>query len=295
VELAEVSASGLERDWNRTLLAEYAQWIGKTRADRPIVAQYFQEHIKFFERLDASFVYLSDLSSSALLAQFSVAELRRYLLPVSFLRERLGLVVSRTAKLEQAEQHRITAIVIHAKRETWGPLLAGYHAWLTTQRVGVRTLRLLLRSAQRFCRMQRVVDTEPWKSAAIPKFLDRYPGHRAGLFKFVTYVGRIRGWDVSMPPVLPRNALPLTVPTLAAAMRTIAEQGVDQVSVAQLTRVLAKSFGYTRAAFVQGEWELREEVRGVLLSRDGESMIVPPVLVPVARAWKRRYVAAADE
>lgn len=147
---AGLAAAALQRDWNRWLLGEYAQWLAKTRADHTAILKQFQAHVAFFERLDTTFTYLSDLTANALLAQFPVAQLRRYLLPTRFLRERLGLVLTAEGKLDQAEADRITEIVVGVQREEWAPLITGYRDWLTTQAMNRRTIRLLLRSAERF-------------------------------------------------------------------------------------------------------------------------------------------------
>lgn len=288
LQAATLAASALQRDWNQWLLAEYAQWLAKTRADHTNILRHFHAHMAFFERLEASFTYLSDLTATSLLAQFPVAELRRYLLPISFLRERLGLVLTPEAKLEQVEGERITDILMESQREAWGPLITGYREWLTTQAVALRTTRLLLRSAERFCRTQAVTNDAAWKPTAILHFLTRFPGHRAGLYKFVTYVRSTRSWDVAMPKLGVRTKVPRTIPALATVMERITRRGVDHVPVAQLARALAKALGFTLAAFLQGTWQLQDELGSVVLTRGEERIVVPEVLVPVARAWVRR-------
>jgi hypothetical protein len=271
LQAGTLAAAGLQRDWTKRLLMEYAQWLARTRAGHT-----------------ASFTYLSDLMAPTLLTQFPVAHLRRYLLPTSFLHERLGLVLTAEAKVEQAEARRITDLLVACQHEVWAPLITGYRDWLTTQEVTRRTMRLLLRSAERFCKSQRLSPDAAWGPTAIPRFLARFPGYRAGLFKFVTYVRSTRQWEVEMPKLAAQKAVPRTVTTLADALQRITSHGVDQVPVSQLTRALAKALGFTVKAFAQDRWQLQEESGSVMLIRGDERIEVPAALVPVARAWMRR-------
>jgi hypothetical protein len=285
---AALEEAGMRHEWSGRLVRDYATWLASTRSHVPVIFRRFLNHMPFFHYLDASFTTVSDLTSSTLLGSMRVADMRRYLLPMTFLKERLGVVIGSPAREAQVEGHRIQQIITRADHESWAPLLNGYQGWLELGETTLRTRRLLLRAAEVFCRSQRVQPADPWPSGAISSFLRRYPGYRASLFKFVTYVRTCLGWAVSMPKTAAVSKPPATLKDLRTLLQRISERGVDRAPVRDLARTIAKALGFRIADLDAGSWTVRVASGATHLLHGDDDIVIPPTLVPIVTAWCRR-------
>jgi hypothetical protein len=207
---------------------------------------------------------------------------------MKFLRECIGLAPDPASKEVLVENQRINAIIMRTSGKAWGTLIAGYREWLESEQMIPRTRRLLLRAAEAFCQSQKVDGKSAWSARAIPAFLRRSPGHRASLFKFVTYVRSQFTWVVSMPRAIPRTKPPTTIHDLDKLMRRVMERGVEVVPVRQLARIIAKALGFRVAQLLEGSWSVHRRSDAVHLEHEGERMLIPPALAPVVEAWGRR-------
>jgi hypothetical protein len=221
-----------------------------------------------------------------------VSELRRFLLPMKFLRECIGLVPDPASKEVLVENARINAIILRTRGKAWGTLLAGYREWLESEQMIPRTRRLLLRAAEAFCQSQKVDGKSAWSARAIPAFLRRSPGHRASLFKFVTYARSQFTWAVSMPKAMPLSKPPTTIHDLDKLMRRVMERGIEVVPVRELARTIAKALGFRVAQLHEGSWAVHRRADEIYLEHGDERMLIPPALAPVIEAWARRRTIA---
>lgn len=285
---ASVTAAAMGQTWSRWLVTEYAHWLASTRAECTTIVQKFLGHVQFFEHLEKTFTALSDVTAVNLLSHMRASELRRFQLPMTFLRECIGLVLNPASKEVLVENGRINAIIMRTRGEDWGTLLAGYREWLESEQMIPRTRRLLLRAAEAFCQSQKVDGNSAWSAQAIPTFLRRSPGHRASLFKFVTYVRSQFTWVVSMPRAIPRSRPPRTIHDLDKLMRRVMERGVDVVPIRDLTRIIAKALGYRVAQLHEGSWSVHHTSDDVHLRHNDETILIPSALAPVVEAWGRR-------
>lgn len=284
---AALEEAGMRHEWSGRLVRDYATWLASTRSHNPVIFRRFLKHIPFFQYLDASFSAFSDLTSSNLLGTMRVADMRRYQLPMTFLKER-GVVIGSPSKDAQVEGHRIQQIIARTHHESWAPLVAGYRVWLERGETTLRTRRLLLRAAEVFCRSQRVQPADPWPPEAIPSFLRRFPGYRASLFTFVTYVRTCLGWTVSMPKAPAISRPPATMRDLKTLLQRISERGVERAPVRALARTIAKALGFRIAHLDAGTWTVREESGATHLLHGNDDIVIPQALVPIVTAWCRR-------
>lgn len=284
---AALEEAGMRHEWSGRLVRDYAAWLASTRSQFPVIFRQFLKHIPFFQYLDVSFNAISDLTSSNLLGTMRVADMRRFLLPMTFLKER-GVVIESPAREAQVEGRRIQQIIARTHHESWAPLLAGYRDWLEPGETTLRTCRLLLRAAEVFCRSQKVQPADPWPPEAISSFLRRFPGYRASLFTFVTYVRTCLGWTVSMPKAAAVSKPPATMMELRALLQRISKRGVDRAPVRDLARTIAKALGFRIADLDVGVWTVEVASGETHLLHGDDDIVIPPALVPIVTAWCRR-------
>jgi hypothetical protein len=285
---AAVQVLALERIWARTAYAAFGQWLLGEQPYKPNLTKTFAAHFPFFARLDAAMAHAEALRGNGLLAQVSVADLRKHELPVRFLAG-YGVALDDDAKQEQVERCRIAEKLIATRREPSGPLLKRYVEWLESQKTAVRTIRLYLTAASQLCLAERLGEDQPCSEDQIQRFLRRHPGARASLFRWLTFCREMLGWQVRMPvaPASRKRGLPRTVRELSSLLTKIEAAGVERAPPAMLRRAVAKAFGFTIKRMSPSEWTLRREGDEVYLCQATESVRVPAPMHKLVTAWMR--------
>lgn len=280
------------RDWAKMLYRQFARWLFERQAENPSLMKVFQYHQIFFERIDAQFVVLEDLTAPVLLKTFGAFGLRKHLLPMQFLAGALSLEIDAKDKAEAADLERIRNKLLENRNYSWGKVLEQFSRWLEESGVPTRTRRLYLRTAEVFCKYVKLAD-QPWSDADIHKFLRNKPGLRANLFKFVGYCGRAHGWDVRMPSrtaiSVKAAGVPKTVASLQKLLQKVTDQGLDQVDEETLARIIAKSMGFPIKTISDLPLtHFRSGGHGLVMEVNGEFVAVPAELEDIIRTFISR-------
>ncbi|WP_449429640.1 hypothetical protein [Rhodanobacter umsongensis] len=286
---AAVQILALERDWTRIAYVAFGRWLLLAQPDNPNLAKTFAAHFPFFAHLDSAIAEVHTLQGDELLQHFSVAELRKHLLPVRFLGSYIGVVLDEDAKKEKAERNRIAEKLIAMRREPHGPLLKRYVDWLDGQKMSTRTKRLYLTAASQFCQAESLTESQPCREDQLQRFLRRHRGSRASLYRWITFCQKALGWDIKMPAVTSqKNAPPKTVRDLASLLAKINAAGLDHAPMEALQRAVAKAFGFPAKRMAAPTWALRTQGNELYLSDMTESVRVPTSLRDLVTMWMHR-------
>lgn len=234
------------REWMPRLYSEFANWLHYRQGDAPTCLKTFRAHQPFFERLDAEYSALTDITPESLLVRCSSAYLRRHLLATQFLQEALGFTIKPEQKAHYGEMETVRLKLLESKKEPWGSLLVNYVNSLNDAQLPIRTIRLYLSAAHAFCVHAKATE-KGWESRAPLKFLKANPGARNNLSRFISHCARTYGWDVALPTrkQLPgkRAIVPKTVMELRTLLQKVQKTGEANASKHDLARILAKSLG----------------------------------------------------
>lgn len=280
--------AAFEHDWMGELYAQFANWLHERQGQSPACIKTFRSHHPFFERLDLQFASLEAITAATILDCGGVAYLRTHLLATEYLTDALSLPLSEALKTQHVENERIRMKLLENSKKPWGALLKAYASSLAEAKTSVRTIRLYLTTAQSFCDFAKVAD-HAWEKAAMLQFLKRNRGARANLSRFVSYCGKVNGWDVAMPSKneLPKQvATPKTVLELRQLFKKVAQTGVAKASRRDLARIIAKSLGLQIGVVMRlpaSTCQLDE--KEPVLSVGGEALTVPPMLAPIVRQF----------
>ena len=224
-----------------------------------------------------------------MLETFSVAELRKHLLPVRFLEAHLGASLDEAAKVGQIERSRITEKLLASRCAPYAAVLKRYVDWLYDQEISTRTIRLYLTAASQLCEIEGLGESGQCSDTQLQHFLRRHPGARASLFRWFTFGRTVLGWEVTMPQRSSgKDRLPRTVRDLSLLMAKIEQVGLEQAPVTLLRRAIAKAFGFQAARMKSTNWFLRTEGSEIYLSDATASLRVPEPMRNLVTAWMRR-------
>jgi hypothetical protein len=292
---AAVQVLALERDWSRAAYLAFGQWLLEAQPNKPHLAKVFASHFSFFARLDASVSDPDTLRGNGLLETFSVAELRKHLLPVRFLEVHLGASLDEAAKVEQVERSRITEKLLAARRAPYAAVLKRYVDWLDGQETPTRTIRLYLTVASQLCEIEGLGDSGECSEEQLQHFLRRHPGGRASLFRWLTFGRTVLGWEITMPQRSAGKARPpRTVRDLSVLMRKIEQVGIEQAPPQLLQRAIAKAFGFSIRRLAAGQWRVISRGEEIHLSDAHDSIRVPEPMQPLVKTWATRVGAVTD-
>lgn len=291
---AAVQVLALEREWSRAAYLGFGRWLLEAQPDKPHLAKVFAGHFPFFAQLDVSVANPDTLQGNGLLETFSVAELRKHLLPVRFLEAHLGASLDEAAKVEQVERSRITEKLLASRRAPYAVVLNRYVDWLNGHETPTRTIRLYLTAASQLCEIEGLGESGQCSEGQLQHFLRRHPGSRASLFSWLTFGRTVLGWEVTMPR---RSSgavrQPRTVRDLSVLISKIQQVGLDQASETLLRKAIAKAFGFQAIRMTSGEWSVRSEGSETYLSNSIESLRVPEAMRELVMVWARRSHRAA--
>lgn len=274
-------------EWTATLWSSFASWAHERDPGSPRTLSTVKSSQIFFERLEAHFCALTDISAIALLRVFSTAELRRHLLASRFVVARLGLELSAEAKRDAADADRIRAIALNAKRTPHEQIIAGYLGYLDQRDLSARTTRMYLSTAATFCKAEKVGE-QAWCPGQLERYLQKNKGAKNNLTRFVTYCREVLHWDVSMPsrsqPVRSLVDPMQSVNKLTRLLRRVDAEGLDKASKQTVISILSTSLGFASATFSKlSREDLQIADSSVSLTVTNERVVLPAQLWPYAR------------
>lgn len=282
----------------RDLYLRFATWLHQNQPASPSLLRKFMSHHSFFERIDAQFVEVGDLTAAELLGVYGPAELRKHLLVMRFLETTLGLTFTEQEKQDSADKERIAAKLADSSRHPWGAVIRDYAAVLAVSDVTVRTQRMYVSTAEAFCNAVMFDGDAPWSEQDAQRFLKRKPGTRANLVRFVSFCRGKYNWSVVLPSSsLSKSASkpPRTIRELKKLLKEVKAVGVENAQAGTLAKVIAKSFG-TRIGTILALSP--EQISGgegnLVLSINGESIDVPMELEEIVRSYAARLALSAN-
>ncbi|MEQ7328397.1 hypothetical protein ABQE91_10855 [Xanthomonas campestris pv. campestris] len=286
---AVVQVLALERDWSRAAYLGFGQWLLKAQPDKPYLAKVFASHFSFFARLDVSVASPDMLRGNGLLEMFSVAELRKHVLPVRFLEAHFGTKLDEAAKVEQVERSRIAEKLLASRRAPYAAVLKHYVSWLEEQGMPTRTIRLYLTAASQLCAAEALGESGQCSDVQLKHFLRRHPGARASLFRWLGFGRAVLGWEVTMPQRNSSNDRPpRTVRDLSVLMAKIEQVGLEEAPSGLLQRAIAKAFGFPSKRLSNGHWRATEIGEELYLFDEHDSVRVPKTMRRLVKVWTRR-------
>ena len=284
-----MQALALERDWTRTAYTAFGEWLLLEKPDKPNLAKTFATHFHFFARLDSAVDRAQALQGDGLLQHFSVAELRKHVLPVRFLRGHVGVALDEVTKQEQVERSRIAEKLIALRREPCGPLLKRYVDWLDEKQMASRTMRLYLTAASQLCRAEGLEENRPCREDQLQRFLRKHQGARASLFRWIAFCRTELSWDIEMPaPPSRKSGPPRTVRDLALLLAKIEATGLERAPMTVLQKTVAKAFGFSAKRLEIGKWTLETQGNELYLSDAMDTVRVPASMRELITTWMRR-------
>lgn len=291
---ALVQMLALERDWSRAAYLAFGQWLHEAQPDNPLLAKVFARHFPFFSRLDASVANPDTLRGNGLLETFSVAELRRHVLPVRFLEVHLGVSLDETAKVEHVERSRIAEKLRASRRAPYAAVLKRYVGWLDEQKTPARTMRLYLTAASQLCADEGLGEDGHCDDDQLQHFLRRHPGARASLFRWLTFGRTILGWECTMPRrSTGKDRPPRTVRDLSVLMAKIEQVGIEKAPLQLLQRAIAKAFGFPARRLGHSRWNVVERGEELHLFDDHDRVRVPGTMRHLVQVWADRVETAS--
>lgn len=181
----------IEQDWCRDLFLAFCDWKGLDQSANNITDR-LNRYATFFEQLDQNFSRPDLIDQKGLLVVFEPDGLRRQVVPVRFLIERLNLSWSAARTSEAAETRRIDQILDSCADAGHRQLLADYLRHLDERRnsdaLSLRTIRGYLRASSKLLESMQKTDPKKLRQIEIDRFLRRNPGYRASATSFVSYL-----------------------------------------------------------------------------------------------------------
>lgn len=281
-----LAALTVSRPWVQQAIVEFAKWLCKERPGDPKLRTLFQSHTPFFERLDAAFESPDALSATAMLDHYSVAGLRKHLIPMSFMRAHFNFQISADQKNEHVERQRIDDILRKSKRCVWLDDLIAYQNWLDENKRPLRTQRLYLSTAAGFLstlktKLAEATDTQ------VRAYLIKTPGVRNNLSGFLRFARKKQLATLTLPAL---DELPNRQPESAKRLRIL----LDRISKhdteapnALLERAVSVAFGLSPRELRTGGWFADASDNQVVLRNKAESLEVPQELVSIVERWDK--------
>lgn len=282
-----LAALSLSRAWVQQAIVSFGDWLYAQRPNDPKLPKLFLVHVPFFERLDAEFESHDSLTAEKVLDHFSVAGLRKHLVPMSFMRARFDLAISTDEKNRHVEHQRVEDIIRKAKRCVWLDDLVAYRVWLTESERPVRTRRLYLSTAAALLHtlkgaLANATDQD------LRAFLAKTPGARNSLGIFLGFARDKQRSTLFLPKLeeLP-NRLPEPAKQLRKLLERIDELGAEAPETL-LERAISLAFGMTLKELEGGSWRADAKADEVVLFNERESLKVPPKLVSLVEHWDKK-------
>lgn len=274
-------------EWAATLWVRFSLWLYSSHRANPNLLGLVRSHQIYFERIDAAFSSVLDLTDQSLLRLFGVTVLRTHLLPTRFMNEQLGIEISDEDKLDAVERSRIEEVILASKRESWGWIVQAYLAELDKKGLSLRSIRMYISTANQFAESVRL-ERQAWTAGQIERFLASWPARRNNLSGFVSFCQQSQKWDVTLPakgaviaPV--RNPLAV-VSKLTKLITKVDVTGIEQADKKVLEKILAAALGIpVRMVKAMSIDQINIEETGIVFSLAEKEVLLPPELEPYGR------------
>lgn len=282
-----LTATIFTHEWTETLWRRFGAWLHNQRGASPKLISIVRSHQSYFERIDATFSSVLDLTGNSLLNLFGTSGLRTHLLPTRFLEQQLNVHFPIEAKAESSERARIDELARAAKSEPWEALMKQFLSDLDDDGLSLRSIRMYVSTASQFAREVELGDAA-WSQGQIERFLIAKPGGRNNLSRFVSFCRQAKEWDVSMPDrgqaLTPIKDPIKSAEKLAALIKRAQKSGLENVKRTVLEKIIATALGVsTREIVGLYAAQLQEGPEGLLLSLSKEDISLPPELEPYGR------------
>lgn len=275
----------LSSPWVGALLADFSRWLSDRDGANPSLPAIFRSHSNFFSALDARFNSPEGMTAGTMLELFSVAGLRKHLLPVQFLSE-AGLVsIDPAVKQEHVESRRIDAIVAKAECAGRREDLFKLNEWLTREGKPTRTRRLYLSSASALLSDAEVPGISALDQAMIASYLSKVPGSRANLGATVRFARQILGHELCLPKQKPGSkAVSKPVAQLRPLLRKIRSSSVPP-TLDLYERAISIAFRIPVSAISAGRWWPERAGGRLFVVSSKERVGCPAELADVLVGW----------
>lgn len=287
---SDVLAMSLHANWSRQWLVGFADWLLARERPHPHSTLRFRRHLGFFQRLDATYAGPQEVTPASLLRLWSIAELRRMLLPMQYLAEQHGILIAAEEKLAAAERHRIAAMRTNAQETPWDPLVRAYTDMLASSQLNPRTQRQYVHAAVTFCAAVGATTEQPWTDEAMTQYLEQQPSTYTNLCRFVRFVREIRSWPVTMPakPHIERT-VPTSVQVFRRLLRRVPDGEPDRAPVLLLQRILSRAFSIRVADLSMPDIQYTQDGNTASLIHPTHGTIgVPREFMSIAQSWSSR-------
>lgn len=202
--LAELQRARLENVWARNLWDCFIAWLMRSVDVLRGYRSIFPSGDAFVE-FDVRFSGLNELKADSLLSIGGPEWIRRHVHVAQFLAQAEIVAPTRQQKLAWSEDSKIERIV-EGVSDAHRPILTRYiqHCNSTKQPLAPRTMCVYIRAAASFLGSTRS-PIDHIDSKAVERFLNKHRGHRASLFRFVTFLKRSGiAPSASMPKLMRR-------------------------------------------------------------------------------------------
>lgn len=282
---ARLQSLTLGHPWAQEMLLGFSGWLLARSPNDPGLSSTFVTHIGVFQRIDAAFAEISELSSASLLREFGSKELRKHLLVTQYLEEHFGISVANRDRRASSDHDLIADTLREHASAPWGHLLAGYTNAIAAKQLASRTQRMYIRTAARLCKEGALSERKPLTHQALGCFLGNNPGSRTNVSTFVSYCAEELGWDIEMPELKTSGLLSAThiISKFHALFDKITMLGVENATYKDLTELLAVAFSLKRSELNQGDWAYIEK-DGAAMIRNGVFALTVPQELRVATA-----------
>lgn len=281
-----LAALSLSRAWVQQAIVSFGDWLYAQRPNDPKLPKLFLAHVPFFERLEASFEEREALTAEKMLDHFSVAGLRKHLVPMSFMKAHFNFDIPANEKNKHAEHQRIEDILRRAKRCVWLDDLVAYRAWLTESERPVRTRRLYMSTAAAFLNTSKATLANATERQ-LRAFLVKSPGARNNLSIFLGFARDLQRATLILPSLdeLP-NHIPESAKRLRKCLTQIEKLGTD-APILLLERAISIAFGLAAQELSKGAWTTEAQNEKYALRNQNQVLEVPKELVSLVEQWRR--------
>lgn len=192
----------------RQAFGEYVAWA-MLEIDHKRLSLTLRKHVEFFDVLDQQSDRLWD--GDFLLKVFGTPKLRKYELPVRWMKEERAVTFCAVAKEASADQLKIQALMQRAPVDSPGfEVLQAFHdslqARVTSGQLKSRSMRFALHPA--FNLLQGTMP--PWQSLpdqqALVIMLAKTPGQKAAVSTFIGFLKKRYSVQLSLPKKLPATS-----------------------------------------------------------------------------------------
>lgn len=283
---AQLASATLESQRIRCLYLGYCEWLLEKHPAKPKLNRMAEGHVAFFARLDVTFGDAAPLSRKEMLKQMGTTYLRRYLLASRYVVQH-GIDDVAPQELQDASEQLIVKNKLAAlARKEFGPVLQGFVDWLDHRKAKIRTIRLYLRAAEKFCSYGKQTSMPP-SQQKLESFVVSHRGSRNSLAAFIKFGRQKLDWNVTLPPVQRSGKPPATIPRIAALANQISSNGIGNVGEDVLRRMLATALGF-QLRNVNSNSILQLDTGEYVLRVESEEIALPEQLAQYAAELVRR-------